>query len=102
MGILFLAALVVIAVLAFLRTSPAGADRRKLLAYNVATLALSVPAAVVVGAILYGDAVASGAVKGGMALYLALMSAGATVLLVIAVGGLVRNFVAFPRSRRAP
>ena len=45
MGLVVLAVLLVIAVMAFLRTSPPGVDRRKLLAYNAATLALSVPAA---------------------------------------------------------
>ena len=101
MGLIVLAVLLVVAVAAFLRTSPQGVDRRKLLAYNVATLALSVPAAIVAGTVLYADAVSAEVGQKGMAMYLAVMSSGATVLLVIAVGGLFRNFVVFPRSRRS-
>ena len=91
MGLIVLAVLLVIAVAAFLRTSPQGVERRRLLACNAATLALSVPAAI-----------AAGVGQKGMAMHLAVMSAGATALLVIAVGGLFRNFVLFPRSRRSP
>jgi hypothetical protein len=101
MGLIVLAVLVVIAVAAFLRTSPQGVDRRKLLAYNGVTLALSVPAAIAAGTVLYADAVSARVGENGMAMYLAVMSSGATVLVVIAVGGLFRNFVAFPRSRRS-
>jgi hypothetical protein len=102
MGLVVLAVLLVIAVMAFLRTSPHGVDRRKLLAYNTATLALSVPAALAVGFGLHADAVAAKVGEHGIAMYLAVMAGGAAALLVIAVGGLVRNFVAFPRSRRGP
>lgn len=102
MGLVVLVVLLVIAVAAFLRTSPPGVDRRRLAAYNVATLALSVPAAIVAGAVLYADAVSADVGQKGMAMYLAVMSSGATALLVIALGGLVRNFVVFPRSRRSP
>jgi hypothetical protein len=101
MGLVVLAVLLVIAVAAFLRTSPRGVAPRRVLAFNVATLALSVPASVAVGAVLHADAVAAQVGQGGMAMYLAVMASGATALLVIAVGGLVRNFVAFPLSRRS-
>jgi len=99
---LTLAVIGVIAVSAFLGTSPRVAETRKLLAFNVATLALSVPVAGTVGWWLYADAVANQSVSGGIAVSLAIMSGGNAALLVIAVGGLVRNFLVFPRSRRLP
>jgi hypothetical protein len=97
-----LAVIAVIAVSAFLGTSPRVAQTRKLLAFNAATLALSVPVAGTVGWWLYADAVANPAVGPGIAASLAIMSGGNAALLVIAVGGLVRNFVVFPRSKRLP
>ena len=49
---------------------------------------------------LYIDAVALRPGEKGIALYLAVMSAGASILLVVSIAGLVRNFAVFPRSRR--
>ena len=97
-----LAVIAVIAVTAFLGTSPRVAQTRKLLAYNVATLALSIPVAATVGWWLYADAMANRAVSPGIAVSLAIMSGGNAALFVIAIAGLVRNFVVFPRSRRLP
>jgi hypothetical protein len=97
-----LAVIAVIVVSAFLGTSPRVAQARKLLVFNVATLALSVLVAVAVGWWLYADAVANQSVSRGIAVSLAIMSGGNAALFVIAVAGLVRNFVVFPRSKRLP
>lgn len=59
-------------------------------------------AAIAAGAVLHADAVSAEVGRKGMAMYLlAVMSAGGTALLAIAVGGLLRNIVVFPRSRRS-
>jgi hypothetical protein len=78
------------------------ANTRALLAYNVATLALSVPVAIAVGWWIYADALTVKVGERGMAAYLGIMTGGNAALFVIAVGGLVRNFFVFPRSRRLP
>jgi hypothetical protein len=97
-----LAVIAVIVVSAFLGTSPRVAETRKLLLFNVATLALSTPVAAAVGWWLYADAVANQSVSRGIAVSLAIMSGGNAALFVIAIAGLVRNFLVFPRSRRLP
>jgi len=97
-----LAVIGVIVVSAFLGTSPRVAQARKLLIFNVATLALSVLVAATVGWWLYADAMANRSVSRGIAVSLAIMSGGNAALFVIAVAGLVRNFLVFPRSRRLP
>jgi hypothetical protein len=96
------AVIVVVAVSAFFGTSPRVENRRALLAVNVAILALAIPAAAVVGWWIYVDASALKSGGRGMAAYFGIMSGGSAALLVIAVGGLVRNFVIFPRSKRIP
>ena len=99
---LTLAVILVVAVVAFFQTSPRMADGRPVLVFNVATLVLSVPVAIVVGGWLHADAIARRPHEGGMAMYLAIMAGGAAALAVVAVGGLIRNFGIFPLSRRAP
>lgn len=100
--LLILVVLLVVAVTAFLGTSPRVANRRPLLAFNALALALAVPAAVATGAWIYLDAAALKPDGRGMAAYLGVMAGGTAALLVVAVLGLVRNFVVFPRSRRLP
>lgn len=104
MPLMFLTLIVVavIAVTAFFRTSPHVAEPRKVLVFNVATLVLSLPVAVVTGWWIYADGSARGSVQPGIAAYLGIMSGGNAALFVIAVGGLVRNFAVFPRSKRIP
>lgn len=97
---LTLAVIVVIAITAFFGTSPRVQNRRALLAVNVAILALSIPAAAVVGWWIYADAAALKSGGRGMAAYLGIMSGGSAALFVVAVGGLLRNFLIFPRSKR--
>ena len=99
---LTLAVVAVVAVVSFFRTSPNMADGRPVLAFNIATLALSVPAAVVVGWWIYADASTVKVGARGMAAFLGIMSGGNAALFVIAVGGLVRNVLVFPRSKRVP
>lgn len=98
--LLILVAIIVVAVMAFLNTSPPVARRGPLVAFNAITLALSVPAAAAVGAWIYVDALAKKPAEVGMAVYLGIMAGGTAALLVVAVFGLVRNFVVYPRSRR--
>jgi hypothetical protein len=100
--LLTLAVVVVITVVAFVQTTPRVARPRAALAFNVAVLAGSVPLAIVVGAWLFGDAVAVKAAEKGMATYLAIMGGACAALGFIAVCGLLRNFAVFPRSRRIP
>jgi hypothetical protein len=98
--LLTLAVILVVAVAAYFQTSPRMEDPRPVLVFNIATLLLSVPAAISVGGWLYADAIARRPGETGMAIYLAIMAGGTAALLVIAVGGLVRNFGLFPLSRR--
>jgi hypothetical protein len=99
--LIILAALIGITVWAFFHTNPAGVDARALLICNVIVLALSVPVAIGIGAWLYADAVVVKSGQKGMATFLAIMASGTAALLVVAIGGGIRNFIVFPRSRRA-
>lgn len=100
--LLTLAVVIVITVVAFFQTSPRVAERRKLVAFNVATLVLALPVAIAVGAWLYADAVTVKAAEKGMAVYLTIIAGATAGLLVIAVGGMIRNFAIFPRGKRLP
>lgn len=100
--LIILAALIGITVWAFFHTNPHGVNTATLLAYNVVVLALAIPAAIGTGMWIYADAVAVKASEKGMATYLVIMASGTAALLVVALGGFVRNIVVFPHSRRAP
>ena len=99
---LTLAVVGVIAFTAFFSTSPRVANPRSVLAFNVATIVLSIPVAIGVGWWIYADASAVKAGERGMAAYLGIMTGGNAALFVVAVGGLIRNFFVFPRSKRLP
>jgi hypothetical protein len=99
---LTLAVTVVIAVTAFFGTSPRVSNPRAVLAFNVAVMALSIPVALAVGMWLYSDAVTVKSDVKGLATFLAIMAGSCAALIVVSVGGLVRNFVLFPRSKRLP
>jgi hypothetical protein len=75
--------------------------RGRLLACNVAVLALGVLAGLAAGYILYADAVVRRPEQLGMSVYLAIMAGGTAFMIVVASGGLLRNLVFFPLSRRA-
>jgi hypothetical protein len=51
---------------------------------------------------LYGDALAQRPDHKAIAVYLAVMVAGSGFMIVVATGGLVRNLLLFPLSRRSP
>jgi hypothetical protein len=80
----------------FFHANPQGVPGIKLALVNGA-----IAVGALVGSVLYGDAVSVKAGEKGMATYLAIMAGGTLFLIVIAVGGLVRNLLVFPMSKRA-
>lgn len=98
--LLILAFLIVATVWALFHTNPQGVNARALLVYNVVVLAAAVPVAIGIAMWLYADAVAVKANEKGMATYLTIMAAGTAAMLVVAIGGFVRNFLVFPHSKR--
>jgi hypothetical protein len=97
---LILAFLLCAVVWGFFHANPRGVNARWLLACNVAILALGVVLAAVAALPLYGDALAQRPDHKALAVYLAVMAAGSGFMIVVAVGGLVRNLLLFPLSRR--
>jgi len=86
----------------YFHSNPRGVAKGRLLACNIAVLALGVVAGLAAGFILYGDAVARRPEHLGMSIYLAIMAGGTAFMIVVASGGLLRNLVFFPLSKRAP
>ena len=86
----------------FFHANPRGVDRRALLACNVAILVLGVALALAAAIPLYNDALAQRPDHKAIAVYLAIMVAGSGFMIVVAVGGLVRNLFLFPPGRRRP
>jgi hypothetical protein len=86
----------------FFHANPRGVDARWLLAFNVAILVLGVILALAAAIPLHGDALAQRPEHPALAVYLAIMVAGSGFMIVVAVGGLVRNLLVFPLSRRRP
>lgn len=101
MLLLFLVLLCLV-VWGFFHSNPAGVPRAKLLALNCAILALALSAGGIVGYVLYLDASVVKAGEKGLATYLGIMAGGTVGLIVVAAGGIVRNLVVFPLSKRAP
>ncbi len=95
-----LVALLGVTVWAYFHTDPAGVARRPLALYNAAVMLAAVPAAFVVGRWLYAEAAVVKAGQAGMAVYLSVMAGGTVFLIVVALGGMVRNFFVFPANRR--
>lgn len=85
----------------YFHSNPHGVSKGKLLACNIAVLALGVLAGLAAGFILYGDAIVRRPEQLGMSVYLAIMAGGTAFMIVVAAGGLLRNLVLFPLSRRA-
>lgn len=85
----------------FFHANPAGVPRGPLLAVNFIVLVLAIAVAVVVGPLLLDDALQRRPHEAGMAWFLALMGGGTVFMVVVATGGLLRNLVVFPLSRRA-
>lgn len=98
---LILAFLLCAVVWGFFHANPPGVNTGALLACNVAILVLGVVLALAAAIPLYGDALAQRPDHKAIAVYLAIMVAGSGFMIVVAVGGLVRNLFIFPLSRRS-
>ncbi|HET9339748.1 MAG TPA: hypothetical protein VFQ55_12160 [Casimicrobiaceae bacterium] len=85
-----------VAVWAYVRTSPRAAPAGPLALYNGALLLAAAAAAWFVGRALYLDAVVVKAGHAGMPMALSVMAAGTVFLVVLALGGVARNFFVFP------
>jgi hypothetical protein len=86
----------------FFHANPRGVPRRALLACNVGIVALGVAASLLSAVPLYFDALAAKPDHAATAVYLAAMAGGAAFMIVLAAGGLARNLLVFPLSRRSP
>jgi hypothetical protein len=100
--LLIFAFLLCVVVWGFFHSNPQGVPRMPLHLCNATVLALALVLGLAVGWFLYGDAVAVKQGEKGLATYLAIMAGGTSFLIVVAVGGMVRNLALFPRSKRAP
>lgn len=85
----------------FFHSNPKGVPALSLALVNAVILLAAVGVAALVGSVLYGDAVSVKAGEKGMATYLAIMAGGTVFLIVVAAGGLLRNLLVFPISKRA-
>ncbi|MCG6951080.1 MAG: hypothetical protein LJE90_01800 [Betaproteobacteria bacterium] len=85
----------------FFHSNPKGVPALSLAFVNAVILLAAVGVAALVGSVLYGDAVSVKAGEKGMATYLAIMAGGTVFLIVVAAGGLLRNLLVFPISKRA-
>ena len=97
---LILAFLLWAVVWGFFHANPRGVDPRGLLACNIAILVAGVALALVSAIPLYGDALVAKPDHKFVAVYLAIMAGGSAFMIVVAVGGLLRNLLVFPLSRR--
>jgi len=84
----------------YFHANPQGVPRGKLLACNVVVLALGVAAATAAGVLLFEDGLRAKPGEAGLVWFLAIMGAGTAFMIVVAVGGLLRNLVLFPLSKR--
>jgi hypothetical protein len=85
----------------YFHSNPRGVPPGRLLACNIVVLALAVIAGLAAGFVLYADAVVRRPEQLGMSVYLAIMAGGTAFMIVAASGGLLRNLVLFPLSKRA-
>ncbi|MCD6042574.1 MAG: hypothetical protein K0R40_2177 [Burkholderiales bacterium] len=97
---LILAFLLWAVVWGFFHANPRGVGRRSLLACNIAILVSGVALALVSAIPLYGDALVAKPDHKAVAAYLAIMAGGSAFMIVVAVGGLLRNLVVFPLGKR--
>ncbi len=99
--LLILVFLLGLAVWALYQTNPRGVDARRLALVNALVMVLAVVATVAVALWLYPDAEMAKAREKGMATYLTIMAAGCAFMIVVAAGGVARNFFVFPLGARA-
>lgn len=85
----------------FFHANPLGVPRLKLGLVNAAILLAALALGAFGSSALYADAVSVKAGERGMATYLAIMAGGTLFLIVVAVGGLIRNLLIFPIAKRA-
>ncbi|MDH5579219.1 MAG: hypothetical protein OEZ09_12260 [Betaproteobacteria bacterium] len=85
----------------YFHANPQGVSRGKLLACNVAVLAIGAAAAAAAGVLLLEDGLRAKPGETGLVWFLAIMGAGTAFMIVVAAGGLLRNLVLFPLSKRA-
>jgi len=97
---LILAFLLWAVVWGFFHANPRGVNPRGLLACNIVVLVAGVALAFVSAIPLYGDALVAKPDHKLVAAYLAIMAGGSAFMIVVAVGGLVRNLALFPLSKR--
>lgn len=97
---LILAFLLWAVVWGFFHANPRGVNPRGLLACNIAILVAGVALAFVSAIPLYGDALAAKPDHKVVPAYLAIMAGGSAFMIVVAAGGLLRNLLIFPLSRR--
>lgn len=86
----------------FFHANPRGVPRARLAACNAAILAAALSAALAAALPLYADALATRPDEKALAVYLAIMAGGSGFMIVVASGGLLRNLLLFPFSRRTP
>jgi len=98
---LILASLLATVVWGFFHANPRGVSAIALHSVNAAVAALAIAAALGSGLVLHADAAARRPDEAGLAIYLAVMASGTAFMIVVALGGLVRNLFVFPLSRRA-
>jgi hypothetical protein len=99
--ILILAFLLGAVLWGYFHSNPRGVPRANLLACNIVVLSLGLAVAAAVGPLLLADGLQRRPDAVGMAWFLALMGGGTAFMIVVAAGGLVRNLVLFPLSRRS-
>lgn len=99
--ILIFVILLCLVVWGFFHSNPAGVPKAKLLALNAAILGLAFALGIAIGYSLYLDAAVVKAGEKGLAAYLGIMAGGTAALIVLAAGGMLRNLVIFPLSKRA-
>jgi hypothetical protein len=95
--LLLLAFLVSAVVWGFFHANPQAAPRGRLLACNAAIVLAALAGALGSALPLHADALARHPDQRFMAVYLAIVAGGAAMMIVLIAGGLVRNFLVFPR-----
>lgn len=99
---LILAFLLWAVVWGFFHANPRGVSQAALLLCNVVIVGLAIGAATGSGLVLHADALARRPEEAALAIYLAIMAGGTAFMILLALGGLARNLLFFPISRRKP